>query len=75
MNLKEVNKPKPASHNFITLRTTVDDKFKTFLMYLAKNDYRKILVIVNKRQEAVALNKKLLMESKTSINLFDSIGL
>lgn len=41
------------------------------MTYLSKNEFKRILIIVNKRQEAYSLNKKLLLESKTSINLFD----
>ena len=69
--MHEINKPKAANHNFIVLRTTPEDKFKSMTAYIAKNELKKILIVVNKRQEAYSLNKKLLMESKTSINLFD----
>jgi hypothetical protein len=58
-------------YNFIVLKTSPEDKFKNMMTYLSKNDFRKILIIVNKRQEAYLLNKKLLLEPKTSINLFD----
>ena len=33
-----------------------------------------MLIIVNKRQEAYALNKKLMMESKTSLSLYDYLN-
>lgn len=45
----------------IVLKTSQEDKFKTMLAYLAKTDHKRILIIVNKRQEAYALNKKLMM--------------
>ena len=69
--MHEINKPKSSQFNFIVLKTTYEDKFKSMMAYLAKNQFKKILIIVNKRQEAYNLNKKLLMQSKTSINLFD----
>lgn len=40
------------------------------MTYLSKNEFKKVLIVVKKRQEASFLNKKLLLESKTSINLF-----
>ena len=44
------------------------------MAYLQKSEYKKIVIVVNRRQEAYALNKKLMMESKTSINLFDFLS-
>ena len=67
----EINKPKSINHNMIVLKSSQEDKFKTMMSYLAKTDHKKILIIVNKRQEAYALNKKLMMESKTSISLYE----
>ena len=44
--------------------------------YLSKNpEHKRILILVNKRQEANSLNKKLMMESKTSTNLFEYLSL
>lgn len=70
-HMHEVNKPKAMNFNFIVLKTSIEDKFRNMMTYIGKNEFKKILIIVNKRQEAYNLNKKLLMESKTSINLFD----
>jgi len=44
------------------------------LAYLAKTEHKRMLIIVNKRQEAYALNKKLMMESKTSLSLYDYLN-
>lgn len=70
----EINKPKNQHYNFIVLRSNQDEKFKTMLAYLAKTEHKRILIIVNKRQEAYSLNKKLMMESKTSISLYDYLS-
>lgn len=56
-----INKPKPTNHNFIVLKTTKEDKFRNMINYLSKGDYKRILIVVNKKQEASALNKILLM--------------
>ena len=55
------------------LKSAQEDKFKMMMSYLSKTDHKKILIVVNKRQEAYALNKKLMMESKTSISLYDHL--
>lgn len=70
----EINKPKSQHYNFIVLKSNQDEKFKTMLAYLAKTEHKRILIIVNKRQEAYSLNKKLMMESKTSISLYDYLS-
>jgi superfamily II DNA/RNA helicase len=70
----EINKPKNQHYNFIVLKSNQDEKFKTMLAYLAKTEHKRILIIVNKRQEAYSLNKKLMMESKTSISLYDYLS-
>jgi|JI9StandDraft_1071089.scaffolds.fasta_scaffold367669_1 hypothetical protein len=41
------------------------------LAYLSKTEHKRILIIVNKKQEAYHLNKKLMLESKTSLSLYD----
>jgi hypothetical protein len=41
------------------------------LAYLSKTVHKRILIIVNKKQEAYHLNKKLMLESKTSLSLYD----
>lgn len=41
------------------------------LAYLSKTEHKRVLIIVNKKQEAYNLNKKLMMESKTSLSLYD----
>lgn len=41
------------------------------LSYLSKTEHKRILIIVNRKQEAYSLNKKLMMESKTSLSLYD----
>ena len=48
--MHEINKPKTNQFNFIVLKTTYEDKFKSMMAYLAKNQFKKILIIVNKRQ-------------------------
>ena len=71
-----INKPKSCGHNMIVLRSPQEDKFRTMMNYLSKNpDHKRILILVNKRQEANSLNKKLMMESKTSTNLFEYLSL
>ena len=67
----EINKPRTDNFNFIVLKTSNEKKFKNLMTYITKNDFKRILILVNKKEEACFLNKKLLMESKTSINLFD----
>jgi len=44
---------------------------------LAKNpqSIKKTLILINKRSEAVALNKKMTMDSKTSANIFDYLSI
>lgn len=74
IRMVEINKPKSQQYNFIVLKSNQDEKFKTMLAYLAKTDHKRILIIVNKRQEAYSLNKKLMMESKTSISLYDYLS-
>jgi len=56
-----INKPKTTNHNFIILKTTKEDKFRNMINYLSKGEYKRILIVVNKKQEASALNKVLLM--------------
>jgi len=46
----EINKPKAQPYNFIVLKTTNEEKFKTMLAYLAKTEHKRILIIVNKKQ-------------------------
>lgn len=57
----EINKPRSQNYNFIVLKSAQEEKFRTMLAYLAKTDHKRILIIVNKRQEAYNLNKKLMM--------------
>ena len=71
--MAQINKPKPMNHNMIVLKSAQEDKFKTMMSYLSKTDHKRILIIVNKRQEAYSLNKKLMMESKTSMSLYDHL--
>lgn len=73
-HMAEINRPKAAQFNFIVLRTSHEDKFKNMMSYLAKNEFKRILILVNRRQEAYFLNKKLLLEPRTSINLFDYLS-
>ena len=70
-HMYEINKPRTDNFNFIVLKTSNEKKFKSLMTYITKNDFKRILILVNKKEEACFLNKKLLMESKTSINLFD----
>lgn len=56
-----INKSKTTNHNFIILKTTKEDKFRNMINYLSKGEYKRILIVVNKKQEASALNKVLLM--------------
>ena len=74
LRMVEINQPKSQAHNMIVLKANQEEKFKTMLAYLAKTDHKRILIIVNKRQEAYALNKKLMMESKTSLSLYDYLN-
>ncbi len=46
----EINKPKAQPYNFIVLKTTNEEKFKTMLAYLTKTEHKRILIIVNKKQ-------------------------
>ena len=71
--MAQINQPKPMNHNMIVLKSAQEDKFKTMMSYLSKTDHKRILIIVNKRQEAYSLNKKLMMESKTSMSLYDHL--
>lgn len=36
-HMHEINKPKSNQFNFIVLKTSFEDKFKTMMAYLAKN--------------------------------------
>lgn len=72
--MMEINKPRAAQFNFIVLRTAPEDKFRNMMSYLGKNEFKRILILVNRRQEAYFLNKKLLLEPRTSINLFDYLS-
>lgn len=49
-HMKEINRPKTSNFNFIVLKTSFEDKFKMMMAYLSKNEFKKILIIVNKRQ-------------------------
>ena len=73
LKMVEINKPKSINHNMIVLKSSQEDKFKTMMAYLSKTDHKRILILVNKRQEAYALNKKLMLESKTSMSLYDHL--
>ena len=57
----------------IVLKSAQEDKFKTMMTYLSKTDHKRILIVVNKKQEATALNKRLMLESKTSFSLYDHL--
>ena len=61
-------------HNLIVLRTSDDDKFKMMQAYLSRTECRRILIVVNRKQEAALLSRKLLLESKTCVNLFDYLS-
>ena len=61
LHMVTVNQPKTHNHNMIVLKSNQEDKFKTMMAYLSKTDHKRILILVNKRQEAYALNKKLMM--------------
>jgi hypothetical protein len=74
LRMAEINKPKAMSYNMIVLKTEQEDKFRTMMAYLAKTEHRRIVIIVNKRQEAYSLNKRLLLESKTSLSLYDYLS-
>ena len=73
LRMKEINKPKSTNHNMIVLKSAQEDKFKTMMAYLSKTDHKRILIVVNKKQEATALNKRLMLESKTSFSLYDHL--
>ena len=42
--------------------------------YLSRGDYKRMLVVVNRKQEATFLSRKLLLEAKTFVNLFDYLS-
>ena len=49
-HMYEINKPNIANFNFIVLKTASDEKFKSMMAYLSKNEFKRILILVNKRQ-------------------------
>lgn len=62
--------------NYITLKCTKDEKQKAVLNYLNKSPVtiQKTLILINKRPEAAALAKKMNMDAKATVNLFDYLS-
>ncbi len=71
-----MNTPTANEFNFITLKCTKEEKQKAVLNYLNKSPVtiQKTLILINKRPEAAALAKKMNMDAKATVNLFDYLS-
>lgn len=75
-NFHYINTPSANDFNFITLKCTKDEKQKAVLNYLNKSpiSIQKTLILINKRPEAANLTKKMNMDAKATVNLFDYLS-
>lgn len=71
LQLASINKPHSDNSVFISLKTPYEEKFKTLLGYLQKNQAKRTLLIVRDKIEALNLSKQLKLKSMTSLNIFE----
>ncbi len=71
-----MNTPLGNEFNFITLKCTKEEKQKAVVNYLNKSpvSIQKTLILINKKPEAAALAKKMNMDAKATVNLFDYLS-
>ena len=75
-NFNIINEPNSDKFNYIVLKCEREEKQKNIINYLSKNSHcmNKTLILINKRTEACNLCKKMTMDSKSTVNLFDYVS-
>ena len=48
--MASISQPKSTNFNFLVLKTSKDEKFRTMMQFLAKSEHKRILILVNKRR-------------------------